>query len=346
MKQRFTYLCIALLCLSISLPAQSVLKYSTHAMQEGDVLTLKTLEAISEGNAGTNQIWDYSNAQIGADYTINYLLDNNTSYPQGKAFACDQNGASTPYYQITSTQKIFYGISGANFAIKLTKPMIELAFPFAYKDQIIGDLEGTYTLGSTAYPLAGEYTITADAWGKLILPNGVEFDKALRVKTDYTYDFDINGIKYKQHSVKYAYYSTSSRYALLQIIITDMECSCGTAYTTTNKVVYFNPSALPGAENIVAQKSLSVGESFTYKVYPNPFENEVNVTYQVKSSEKVKISVLDMMGKEIMVLENSQKEKGEYMTSASFNSTQSQNYILRIQAGERVYTEKLIQKAK
>ncbi len=344
MKRRFTYFCMAFLCLSISLSAQSVLKYSTHAMQEGDVLTLKTLEAISEGNAGANQVWDYSDVQIGADYTINYLLDNNTTYPEGKAFACDQNGVSTPYYQITSTRKIFYGISGANFVINLTKPMVELAFPFAYNDQIKGELEGTYSLGTTPYPLTGEYVVTADAWGKLILPNGVQFEKVLRVKTDYTYNFDINGIKYKQHSVKYAYYVTSFRYALLQIITTDMECGCGTAYNTTNKVVYFNPSALPVAENVIAQK-LSGEENFTYKVYPNPFENEIKLTYQLKSSEKVKITVLDMMGKEIKVLENSLKEKGEYITSTSFNNTQAQNYILRIQIGERIFTEKLIQKA-
>jgi hypothetical protein len=314
-------------------------------MLEGDVLTLKTLDPISEGNSGPNQVWDYSNASIGADYTINYLLDNNTSYSQGKAFACDQNGVTTPYYQITSTQKIFYGISGANFAVKLTKPMVELAFPFAYNDQLKGELEGTYTLGSTAYPLSGEYTITADAWGKLILPNGVQFDKVLRVKTDYTYQFDINGIKYEQHSVKYAYYSVCSRYALLQIITTDMECGCGTTNTTTNKVVYFNPNALPVLENTVAEKQSEKGY-FTYKIYPNPFENTINLTYQLKAADKVKVVVLDLNGKEIAVLENSQKEKGEYSLATTFSSTQAQNYILLIQVGEKIFTEKLIQKVK
>ncbi len=341
MRQRFTSLAMVFFCISISLSAQSVLKYATHAMQEGDVLVLKTLETISEGKAGPNQIWDYSTAQIGEDYYINYLLDNNTSYSEGKAFACDQNGKSNPSYQITSTQKIFNGISGENFAITLTKPMVELEFPFAYNDQIKGELEGTYTLGSTSYPLTGNYTITADAWGTLILPNGIQFSKALRVKTEHSYHFEINGIPYEQHSVKYAYYANSSRYALLQIITTDMiACSI-----STNTTVYFNPLALPVEENVIAQKtSPKTGKNFTYKVYPNPFEKEVSLAYELKTAEKVKISVYEITGKEVMTLENSFKEKGEYLLTAPFSEAQAQNYILLIQVGGKVFTEKLVRK--
>ncbi len=349
--RKITYLAGLLLVATISASAQTVLKYETHAMKNGDVLALNVLDSISAGAEGKNQVWDYSGANIGKSYTIYYNADAGTKYNSGEAFACNQNNESFPVFNMTSTQKLYYGISASGFKLSFDKPMVELQFPFKYGDKLGENLTGTYTLGENSYPLTGSYSVKADAFGKLILPNGKIFNNVLRVRTEYIYNFEINGSKYFQKTVRYAFFSESSRYALLQILNTQFDCSCGCKSNTTN--VYFNPAAEPAKETQPGPIELpngniasNMGSGFSYKVGPNPFEDQFTVTYTLSAASKVKITLLDLSGKEVKQLENAAKEAGEYVAPVEMLSGQAQTYILRMQVGDKVYTEKLIKKVK
>ena len=74
--------------------------------------------------------------------------------------------------------------------------------------------------------------------------------------------------------------------------------------------------------------------------YPNPFNPSTTISYSVPKTSKVILTVYDVMGREIAVLENSVKAAGTY--SVSFNATDLSSgiYFYRMMADNKVFTKK------
>lgn len=65
--------------------------------------------------------------------------------------------------------------------------------------------------------------------------------------------------------------------------------------------------------------------------YPNPFNPTTTITYEMPTSGDVRISVYDMMGRELDVLVNGHKEAGDHSVMFSLGDLPSGMYIYRIQ---------------
>ncbi len=84
------------------------------------------------------------------------------------------------------------------------------------------------------------------------------------------------------------------------------------------------------------------------QAYPNPFSDFTTIKYKLEESSEVRISVMNMVGKEVMVLENQFQNPGEYTiewngTDASGNVLPNGIYIYRIKAGDtKVANKKLL----
>jgi len=76
--------------------------------------------------------------------------------------------------------------------------------------------------------------------------------------------------------------------------------------------------------------------------YPNPFNPTTTMQYSVSSKQFVTIKVFDMLGREVAVLVNGEKEPGTYTTEFSLTGLASGTYIYRMQAGDFVQTKKMI----
>ncbi len=71
----------------------------------------------------------------------------------------------------------------------------------------------------------------------------------------------------------------------------------------------YQPIAVSVAGSRELPKEFSVSQN-----YPNPFNPSTKISYSVPRSADIQISVFDLMGREIAVLENSRKEVGTYST--------------------------------
>ncbi len=76
--------------------------------------------------------------------------------------------------------------------------------------------------------------------------------------------------------------------------------------------------------------------------YPNPFNPVTNISYQVASSGVVKITVYDMLGKEVKTLVNEFKEPGYYNMNFDAGNLNSGVYFYRMNAGEYSSVKKLV----
>jgi gluconolactonase len=112
-----------------------------------------------------------------------------------------------------------------------------------------------------------------------------------------------------------------------------------TLYITAQKSVYrTRPGLATGVRVGVREGSDLFGWS---EGYPNPFNPSCEVRYHVAEARPVRISVCDMLGREVAVLVDEQKPAGEYTTRFDADGIASGFYLCRMEAGPFVRTQRL-----
>lgn len=94
------------------------------------------------------------------------------------------------------------------------------------------------------------------------------------------------------------------------------------------------------AQNQVTEKS---GESyFNLKNYPNPFNPDTKITYTLKSSTYVKITVYDRLGREVTILVDENENEGDHAITFNASNLPSGVYFYRIKTPEKTEVRKLV----
>jgi fibronectin type 3 domain-containing protein len=75
--------------------------------------------------------------------------------------------------------------------------------------------------------------------------------------------------------------------------------------------------------------------------YPNPFNPSTRIAFSIPKTASVRLSVLDLLGREVAVLFNGQRTPGTYEVQWDATAHPSGIYICRIQAGELVQMRKM-----
>ena len=76
--------------------------------------------------------------------------------------------------------------------------------------------------------------------------------------------------------------------------------------------------------------------------YPNPFNPSTNISYMLKNSGKVRLSVYDLLGREVAVLANEIQAAGQHEVKFSANGLSSGIYFYKLQATNGVITKKML----
>ncbi len=76
--------------------------------------------------------------------------------------------------------------------------------------------------------------------------------------------------------------------------------------------------------------------------YPNPFNPSTTIKYELPKSSEVKLSVYDLLGREVSVLVNEKKDAGVHEVRFDGSGLSSGVYFYRMQAGDFVATKGLL----
>ncbi|MHB8843022.1 MAG: T9SS type A sorting domain-containing protein [Candidatus Aquicultor sp.] len=76
--------------------------------------------------------------------------------------------------------------------------------------------------------------------------------------------------------------------------------------------------------------------------YPNPFNPETKLRYQLPIRGKVSLKVFDLLGKEVATLVDEVKEAGTYDVSFNGKSFTSGVYFYKVQSGNYVKIKKMM----
>ncbi|MEQ8524880.1 pectinesterase family protein [Gracilimonas sp.] len=93
----------------------------------------------------------------------------------------------------------------------------------------------------------------------------------------------------------------------------------------------------------INEPSKEIPQSFKLKQnYPNPFNPSTNIAYSLPKLAHVKITVYNMLGKQVGILVNQPKKAGDHIIKFNASSLASGVYLYRLEAGGASETNKMI----
>jgi len=101
------------------------------------------------------------------------------------------------------------------------------------------------------------------------------------------------------------------------------------------------------SDDQTTQSTETSGKNLSIRNYPNPFNPETNIEYNLKSSSQVSITIYDIQGKQIRLLSNDYRQTGTYTIkwnglSESGIQVPSGVYFVRISAGDETLNHRVV----
>lgn len=295
-----------LLLLSIGLAAQTTLTYQNNSLTINDSNTYQEIQFADPGASGPNQEWDFSRIQF-TDKNQCSSVQFPTIQKLAGITACNLLLADNGYqYFLNSSENGLEEAGYVNNDQKLSlvyfDPIIKMKYPFTFGNQYTDHFVGVALFdGTSKIDVAGDFTVSADAFGTLILPDRVIKD-VLRIKSvKKGQQNNVCGIT--DFSItKYSWFAAGYRYPLLNLNIVETR-SNGASPVITKTANYniqqqYEKKAVVGAALQTSRTALP-GSEIEVNVSPNPFQNRLIYSYFLPESADVSIDVCGISGKTI-----------------------------------------------
>lgn len=342
MKKLVIVASLLLLVGAAGLYSQIHLTYETHALLPDNINEMQITDYVNPGTTGSDQTWDFSALTNVEDFegsvSNSYSTETSTSFPNANVLLSEFDNLF--YFKLTTDRLEQYGFATANnnVIISYNEPFIKMKYPFTYGDSYSGTFDADYTSCTRNATLTGSYTVEADGFGKLILPNESEFDSTLRVKTFKTYTQHFtDGFEMYIEITSYRWYCVDIRFPLLTL--TSVKTTVG-ANVSTNYQAAYNPIILNPTK--ITEVTLP---KFDLKVYPNPFEGAFSISYTLNNRTHVNIALYDNLGKKVALIADDYQDVGTHTIpySADKNKLPKGIYYLRSSFDQDVITNKIVQ---
>ena len=358
----------------------------------GDSLIKQQIEYVDPGKPGKNITWDLSQAQvIREEYPIIYsspkliedsiyVIGNDTilkRYVPNTEYFIKKEYGTMYYYQFKNDTISLIGHENPTVRLRYTEPLMECVFPLNYNDEFLSPylLEGVYS-NSSKILSSGNIKIKADAYGKIILPEGDSISPVLRVKTTQTICRSMRSSIYKD-SIRpnvqdkvietYKWYAKGYRYPVFE-----------TVHNIINDTLFFGTSFLfpprqhtyTDIKDITRSDSLNrswdidkknksknkdsetyqdgIGRDMSernYEVFPNPTDSYLNIKYAITKPSRINISLYTEDGRLALKIEKDLSASGSYSEIIDFRDFIKGNYLLQITENKRIiFSKKVIKK--
>ncbi len=249
----------------------------------------------------------------------------------------------------------FYNSSNTSYSlIGYAAQINNIPIPLKYNtaDRIIkfplnyGNIDSTNSIATLNIPSVGYFSETkkrknsVDGWGTLKTPYGtfpvIRIKSVIYQKDTLSLDtipFPLPAII--RNIVEYKWIGKNFGIPLLEITETSVGImpSFTTTITYIDSVRNLNPF---GIEKIISNESISI--------YPNPANDQFTLKYNLAKSVDVDIRIYDLTGKEIKILDQGIKDKGNNQKTFSPSTEKIQKgvYFVKFKFNQIVFTRKLV----
>lgn len=311
----------------------------------GESFTSHTCDTtgVLPGTGGTGITWDFTGLTVTSYDTgvaVTCATTPHCSMFPGTTIAIQSLSGTTVNYAQTSSTKYSqngYYFSASQYAT-FTDPLDQLHYPMGYLDSFTDSYAGTITYAVPGLPIPitahenGLAKVVCDGTGTLKLPGGVTQTNVYRTHSNQLFvdSASVFGIDTVASFIlnTYTWYTPGYHSPLLTILKSDQVG--GTLHT---KLVTY-AKRYPLAISSVNEMNNSL------QLYPNPAGNELNIRFSQAGNENVRISLVDLMGKEIAAIANSTTQ-GDVAVSYNTSSLPRGLYLVRLQCGNETITRKV-----
>ena len=347
MKRIYTAIVMSLATVGVF--AQPKITYQANGLNVGDMRNMKEVEYKAQGEGGANKVWNFSGSKeiksmnIAQNANVAVQIGNVDLSSRGTLLACDEGGEKTTYYEITGSEKKYWGLTNGSTKIEFNQPVVDLKFPMAYQDVVGGVLDGYYVSGNAVENISGNYFTEADAWGSLVLPDGKEYSNVLRVKLTKTYTQKYGSTNYNIKTVRYQYYAEGVRYPVLIALesVLDNDCNCACGHSTSEQMFYL-PVDQSDMHQIINKQSL-VQSDVRINVFPNPAIDEVTAQVNLEgiAEEKASVDVVDASGRLVKDFGSYNLIEGQNDIKLQVSDVVSGHYFVRVRVNGVSYAKSL-----
>lgn len=316
--------------------SQTTMKFETHALQANHTHSTQYVENVEAGEGGENQIWNFSDFHCGnlkssqIDATENLKID----YPAitNIVVSDDENFF---FFDVDEFGIDYYGLTTPNSEIFFDEPMAKMRYPFTYGDYEEGTFSGAgLYYGQISTDIYGTYTIEADGYGTLLLPNDVTLNNTLRIKTTH-HTTEIAPCDITEFfNTKYLWYSPEHRYPIMVVIETE---KINKGESTTSVTGYYNEQALQAS---TVESNINFA-NFEVRVYPNPTSEEINISYNLPEKNKVALELYDITGMKVATIQEETEQAGKNAVNYSPNLAVG-TYFIKMTVGKETFFSKVV----
>jgi hypothetical protein len=289
------------LTFSLGLLAQISLTYKNNALVTGDVNVYREIQYTDPGNAGSNQIWDFSKIQYTGKSPESNIQPNASKPLSGVSdynLILNENGYE---YFINLNEN---GIEEKGFINKekemtllYSDPIVKMKYPFSFGEQFSNAFTGIASYREISrIDVSGNYSVVADAFGTLVFPDRV-IKNALRLKiTRDGLDRNMCGSTVS-NSVRYSWYAPGMRYPVLSI--SSIEYQTSSQVPSITRTAFVNLEQKDEANKIAGSDESQVQadkSDVSVILFPNPFNEKISYNYYLRKQLPVSIELFDMTG--------------------------------------------------
>jgi len=283
------------------------LTFEQHALKPDIHNDMVITKFQNPGLPGANQVWDFSNLEVLNDF--NGLIQH-PNYLKSSFFSNQFNTEliefGNSFYFNIDNQKIEmtgFRSSDGGVEINYSQPFVKMVYPFEYGSSISGNYSGVIKSRKLTGEITGTYSVEADGYGKLILPNNLVVDNTLRVKTVRKFSQVFSSGNPTEITVTtYRWYTQYVRYPLLVFIETEYGSGAGISVS--------HQAAFKSSINMQVYGDALNTENV--RLYPNPFDDKFFVSYKLEENADVRIEIFDIAGKKVSVLLDEKRSSGSY----------------------------------
>ena len=265
-------------------------------------------QGFSIGFGGAGQFWDYSNITLtGNEYGVRYIpLDSALASPFfPQANMVKRKGDFYEFYDVGLSEVQTYGTYNlpSDDLYKLSNPSLFLPPTLSYQDEFNDPFRGEADFGGVFFDVTGSMNLRADAIGSMQTPYGLHFE-VIRIRYEeirnyYIKGDTINGIQVR--NLTYHWYDPYWRHPILEAEYKGFD-----AQTQTYSVLsgWLNSPGITGIEE------LSAASLHSLKIWPNPSQGRLELSFSVGKPNDLNFSLTDLNGKVIWSLENQKSAAG------------------------------------
>lgn len=342
MKQLFVTLGITLI--SLLGYGQTTLTERTHGLLPGNPNPMILTSFSDPGMAGEHVQWDFSALPQIAPFKGDVIQADAAPSGMQQANTCLLEDDLHAFMRTSRNALEVLGLTGNEGRMErlYDTPVVKMQYPFGYGQQFSGETAGIqrYSNGY-AHAIRMHYDVVADAHGTLILP-GTTLKNALRVVTTQIVRYGKEESAPSYTVITYRWYVQSHRFPVLSLIFERRSngelAPLKGAY---NPIVELPAVSLSQHDG---QGLPSDGQVAEINARPNPFANELTVTYSLTGRANVTIALYDIRGMLARTLMQGTEMEGRHEKSYGnhVQNLPAGQYILRVEANGSVLTQQLL----